>query len=196
MLRQLVPKQQEMVYMKQQLKAIGVRQSGMSPIDCSNRWLIVQLVCIRFKLHLRSKFGNGKALHPNVPPLPPNKTVVDVIADFLRYLLHCAASYIQDTYSNGPTIWTSLQDDLHFVLSHPNGWEGKEQSQMRQAAVKAGLVPDTPSGHSRLVFVTEGEASLHFTIEEWSFITGNGGMNDNIVLFASNTTNYVFNGQG
>ena len=35
---------------------------------------------------------------------------------------------------------------------------------MRLAAVLAGLVPDTASGHSRLSFVTEGEASLHFSV--------------------------------
>jgi hypothetical protein len=54
---------------------------------------------------------------------------------------------------------------MYFVLSHPNGWEGKEQSQMRKAAIQAGLVPDNPSGHSKISFVTEGEASLHFAIE-------------------------------
>jgi len=54
---------------------------------------------------------------------------------------------------------------MYFVLSHPNGWEGKEQSRMRKAAVKGGLVPDDSSGHSRISFVTEGEASLHFAIE-------------------------------
>lgn len=116
-------------------------------------------------MHLRSKFGDSRTLHPNVPQLPPNKTVVDVLADFLRYLLHCAAVYIQDTHSNGSNLWDSLKDDIDFVLSHPNGWEGKEQNQMRKAAVKAGLVPDTELGHSRLSFVTEGEASLHFAIE-------------------------------
>jgi len=50
------------------------------------------------------------------------------------------------------------------VLSHPNGWEGAQQWQMRQAAILAGLIPDTTAGHSRLSFVTEGEASLHFAI--------------------------------
>ncbi|KAI0668088.1 hypothetical protein C8Q78DRAFT_1048352 [Trametes maxima] len=35
---------------------------------------------------------------------------------------------------------------------------------MRQAAVMAGLVPDTPAGHARVHFVTEGEASLNFCI--------------------------------
>ena len=44
--------------------------------------------------------------------------------------------------------------------------DGKERnSRMREAAVKAGLIHDTHSGHSRIVFVTEGEASLHFAIE-------------------------------
>ena len=36
---------------------------------------------------------------------------------------------------------------------------------MRRAAVLAGLVPDDASGHARLSFVTEGEASLHFSVQ-------------------------------
>ncbi len=35
---------------------------------------------------------------------------------------------------------------------------------MRQAIVDAGLVPDNEEGHTRVQFVTEGEASLHFCI--------------------------------
>jgi len=104
-------------------------------------------------------------MNENVPPLPPNKSVVNVFADFLRYLLECASSYIQDTQLGGVELWKAHRDEMHFVLSHPNGWEGKEQSQMRQAAVEAGLVPDTPLGHDRVTFVTEGEASLHFVVE-------------------------------
>ena len=58
-----------------------------------------------------------------------------------------------------------MKSQIDFVLSHPNGWEGTQQSEMRRAAVLAGLVPDNPNGHSRLSFVTEGEASLHFSIQ-------------------------------
>ena len=36
---------------------------------------------------------------------------------------------------------------------------------MRRAAVLAGLVPDDANGHSRLSFVTEGEACLHFSVQ-------------------------------
>ena len=119
----------------------------------------------RFKLHLRSKVGAGSSVGDNLPPLPLNKTVVEVLADFLGYLLKCASSYIQDTHPNGPDLWKSVRSHIDFVLSHLNGWEGTEQSEMRRAAVLAGLVPDNASGHSRLSFVTEGEASLHFSVQ-------------------------------
>ena len=59
----------------------------------------------------------------------------------------------------------SVKNHLYFVLSHPNGWEGAQQAQLRQAAVLANLIPDTPVGHARLSFVTEGEASLHFAVQ-------------------------------
>ena len=91
--------------------------------------------------------------------------MVEVFADFLKYLLGCASSYIQDTHVNGPDLWNSVKSHIDYVLSHPNGWEGTQQSEMRRAAILAGLVPDNESGHSRLSFVTEGEASLHFSVQ-------------------------------
>ena len=100
-----------------------------------------------------------------MPPLPLNKKVVEVFGDFLRYLFECASSYIQGALANGPDVWDSVKNNIDFVLSHPNGWEGRQQSEMRRAAVLAGLVPDNPSGHSRLSFVTEGKASLHFSVQ-------------------------------
>ena len=51
-----------------------------------------------------------------------------------------------------------------FILSHPNGWGGAEQVTMRRAAVKAKLIPDTEEGHDRIRFVTEGEASFNFCV--------------------------------
>lgn len=95
--------------------------------------------------------------------------MVDVFSDFLQYLFQCAKEYIQDVHANGPDLWESVEKNVHFVLSHPNGWEGPEQSQMRRAIVNAGLVPDTSGGHSRVSFVTEGEASLHFAVNNSVF---------------------------
>lgn len=90
---------------------------------------------------------------------------MEVFADFLEYLLECASKYIEESHANGADLWNSVKNNTDFVLSHPNGWEGSEQSRMRDAAVLAGLVPDDPSGRSRVSFVTEGEASLHFAIQ-------------------------------
>ena len=91
--------------------------------------------------------------------------MVEVFGDFLRYLFECVSSYIQDTHANGRDLWNSVKSHIDFVLSHPNGWECAQQSEMRRAAVLGGLVPDNTSGHSRLSFVTEGEASLHFSVQ-------------------------------
>ena len=100
-----------------------------------------------------------------LPPLPPKKRAVDILADFLRYMYTCARKYIEESHPNGADLWTSVENGIQFILTHPNGWEGSQQTQMRQAAVAAGLVPDTAAGRSRIAFVTEGEASLHFAIK-------------------------------
>ncbi|EGN92781.1 hypothetical protein SERLA73DRAFT_116909 [Serpula lacrymans var. lacrymans S7.3] len=118
-----------------------------------------------WKLHLRPRnMTSSHVSDHDIPPLPPNKTAVQVLADFMRYLFQCAENYIKETHANGPDMWESIKTNIDFVLSHPNGWEGAQQSQIRRAAVLAGLVPDTPDGQDKIQLVTEGEASLHFCI--------------------------------
>lgn len=90
---------------------------------------------------------------------------MQVFADFLRYLYTCTKTFIIDTHASGESIWNSLKDQIDFVLAHPNGWEGLQQSKMREAAILAGLVPDTVAGRARIHFVTEGEASLHYCVQ-------------------------------
>ncbi|KAF9523382.1 hypothetical protein CPB83DRAFT_799420 [Crepidotus variabilis] len=151
------------------IKAIGAEaiQEGIIESAAENGWYKAEW----FKLHLRDKDYDVKSSGFNVdsyvPPLPPNTTVVDIFADFLSYLFSCAREYIKDSHPTGQAVWSSSirTNGIDFVISHPNGWEGKEQAQMRKAVVKAKLVPDTDDGHSRVSFVTEGEASLHFAIE-------------------------------
>ena len=72
--------------------------------------------------------------------------------------------YIRERQGN--KILESVGADVDFVLSHPNGWEGKQQSEMRSAAIAAGLVADMTEGLERISFVTEGEASLHFCLNK------------------------------
>ena len=82
----------------------------------------------------------------------------------MGYLFQCTKTYIQETHASGRDMWTSFENNIDFVLSHPNGWEGPQQTQIRRAAVLAGLVPDSPGGQARIQLVTEGEASLHFCL--------------------------------
>lgn len=119
---------------------------------------------VRFKLHLRPSKATSMRAPNSIPQLPPSKHALDVLADFLRYLFQCAKQYIGEHYPTGSALWISLEDTMEFVLTHPNGWEGEQQSNMRKAAIIAGLVPNTRDGRERIHFVTEGEASLHFCI--------------------------------
>ncbi|KAF8802607.1 hypothetical protein BYT27DRAFT_7260910 [Phlegmacium glaucopus] len=122
-----------------------------------------QWIKAEFKLHLRPKAQSSTHVTYKIPPLPQGKTAIDVFADFLRYLHQCTRSFIEETHASGVELWRNLEDCTEFVLTHPNGWEGAQQELMRKAAVKAGLIPN--DGQSRLSFVTEGEASLHFCVQ-------------------------------
>lgn len=101
-----------------------------------------------------------------LPPLPTNKTLIQVFGDFLSYLQSCAELFLLDTHATLTKEWTKLRDNAVFILCHPNGWEGAQQSMLRQAAILARLIPDTPKGRARVKFVTEGEASLHCCLHD------------------------------
>ncbi|KAK1227388.1 hypothetical protein PQX77_009615 [Marasmius sp. AFHP31] len=75
----------------------------------------------------------------------------------------CTINFIKE--NRGEEFFSSVKHEIEYVLSHPNGWEGAQQAQMRQAAINAGLV-SADEADSRLQFVTEGEASLHYCINK------------------------------
>jgi len=91
--------------------------------------------------------------------LPKGKTITDVFADFMRYLYDSTEALFKSSEPN--VKWDSISV-IELVLTHPNGWKGPQQSQLRTAAVKAGLIKDTPAEHARIHFVSEGEASFNF----------------------------------
>ena len=80
----------------------------------------------------------------------------------MRYLFDSTKTLFKDSEPNGDLRWDSVSNNIELVLTHPNGWGGLQQTQLRAAAVKAGIVPDTPDGRSSVHFVTEGEASFNF----------------------------------
>ena len=95
--------------------------------------------------------------------LPKGKTIIDIFADFMRYLFDSAKALFKS--SELTVRWDSISG-IELVLTHPNGWGGQQQSQLRSAAIKAGIVSDTPTGRASVHFVTEGEACFNFCATE------------------------------
>ncbi|KII84793.1 hypothetical protein PLICRDRAFT_701534 [Plicaturopsis crispa FD-325 SS-3] len=118
-----------------------------------------------WKLHMRpAHLPIIKSL--SLPDLPPKLTVDNVFADHLRYIKDQIKDYLVATYGEGLNIWTSLYPTMYVILTTPNGWEGKQQNRMREAAIAAGLVDAT--GGRRIRFVTEAEAAVLYAIDTGS----------------------------
>ena len=117
----------------------------------------------RWKLHFRPKhFAHFIDLNDGIPALPPGKSAVDILTDFIKYLFQCTSDYIQQ---NHPAFaWSSVENPIEYIFTHPNGWEGLPQQLYRRAIVHAGLVPGTREGQSRVHLLSEGEASLHYCV--------------------------------
>lgn len=96
----------------------------------------------------------------DLPPLPPFRNAIDVLANFPDYLFQCTRMHIEENHACGPDIWALFGDNTDFVLSHPKERQGPQQAKIRQAAAQAGPVPDIPEGQARIRLATEGEASL------------------------------------
>ena len=71
--------------------------------------------------------------------------------------------YIQKR--QGDDLLKSVGSNIEFILSHPGGWEGKQQSEMRRAAINAGLV-NVNEAPERISFVTEDEANFRFCLDK------------------------------
>ncbi|KAN0081557.1 hypothetical protein V8E55_009181 [Tylopilus felleus] len=118
-----------------------------------------------WKLHLRAKhLVSSHIKDEDIPPLPENKSAVQVLADFMRYLFSCACNYIIESHASGDSMWRSLENNIEFILTHPNGWEGFQQQEIRHAVKIAGLIPGKKQHAGRIHLLTEGEASLHFCV--------------------------------
>lgn len=95
--------------------------------------------------------------------LPSGKTLQDVFADFIRYLFDSTKAFIHECEPMGEEIWKSVEGNIDLVLSHPNGWAGREQEFLRKAVVHASIFTQDEA-LSRVSFVTEGEATFNFCV--------------------------------
>ncbi|CAE7162684.1 unnamed protein product [Rhizoctonia solani] len=115
-----------------------------------------------FKLHLHP--DDLKTKHNlKLDALPPGVNLQQIYSDFLRYLLKHTKTYFEDRVLDGKRIWEKYSPKMEVILAHPNGWGIKEQVFLRSAAVSAGLAGDDTAS-SKIRFVTEAEASVHFCI--------------------------------
>jgi hypothetical protein len=95
--------------------------------------------------------------------LPKGKTIVDLYADFIRYLFDSTIAHIKEAEPTGNALWKSFGPTVELVLTHPNGWEGYQQEVMRKAVVQAEVFSKEVA-LSRVSFVSEGEASLNYCV--------------------------------
>jgi hypothetical protein len=63
----------------------------------------------------------------------------------------------------GDQLWESVKSNIDLVLSHPNGWEGREQEFLRKSVIRASIFTEEEA-LSRVSFVTEGEATFNFCV--------------------------------
>ena len=116
----------------------------------------------------------------NHSPLPPNKTKEDVLSDYLRYLYDCSRDFIEDAHPDGVFLWKSLHGDAQFILSHPTSWGGKQHEVLRGCMAQSELLPEVHP--SRLTFVSEGEANLHYIMRHRHELGLNGDVSSGTAL--------------
>lgn len=65
----------------------------------------------------------------------------------------------------GEELWKRVKSNIDLILSHPNGWEGRQQEFLRKSVVNASIFTEEEA-LSRVSFVTEGEATFHYCVIE------------------------------
>ncbi|KAG8754228.1 hypothetical protein FRC14_005283, partial [Serendipita sp. 396] len=120
-----------------------------------------------FKLHLHPDHMKRSLSRP-IPPLPPNVTLQQAYTDIMSYMFRHTREFFESRpgYINTNT-WSRLQNSMEIILATPNGWDIKEQGFLRRVAIRAGLISSS-GAETRLTFITEAEASIHFALHHGS----------------------------
>ncbi|KIK14724.1 hypothetical protein PISMIDRAFT_687741 [Pisolithus microcarpus 441] len=135
-----------------QVIAWGLEAKNASPMLGTYR-------CEWFKLFLEPRaLRDESAIDPRLPKLPPGKTAINLIVDFLSCLWEYAKEEI--TREIGSVADLNTAD---VILTCPAAWDAKGCDLMRGAAIDAGLVQSAHAGDTnwreRLQIITEPEAA-------------------------------------
>lgn len=115
-----------------------------------------------FKLHLHPPSMNS-AVDFIPPRLPTGVDIEQVYADMMEYLMNSTERSCKTKIQTGGEVWSRVRNTVVIILTTPNGWDIREQTILRNAAVKARLVTAEKS-YDLVQFVTESEASIHTTL--------------------------------
>ncbi|TEB26212.1 hypothetical protein FA13DRAFT_1737620, partial [Coprinellus micaceus] len=105
------------------------------------------------------KESSSSEITSKIPPLPLDKSVTRGPRRLHLLICSIVPSRISALLTRtGLNLWRS---------SSRNGWEGYQQTQLRQAVVKAGFDREMKQGGERVLSSAEGEASLWFALAAW-----------------------------
>ncbi|KAG8821142.1 hypothetical protein FRC17_009911, partial [Serendipita sp. 399] len=121
-----------------------------------------------FKLHLHPESMKSRQFSTGleeleIPPLPLGVTLSQLYADFIRYIYKETKEFFVNNTPNGQFVWSRLEGRMPIIFCTPNGWDMSEHAFLRKAAIRAGIVTDS-AANDRLLFITEGEASVHYSL--------------------------------
>ena len=111
----------------------------------------------RWKLLLRPEYIVIPKGHAT-SPIPVGLKVDDILCHFFAYIKDNVQMFVTNSYTSGNRYWEEFAQTMVVVLTTPNGWEGRHQNRMREAAIKAKLLVGDRV-RERVRFVSEGEVT-------------------------------------
>lgn len=112
-----------------------------------------------FKLQLMTP--DDTCIDPiNLPPLPPRKSKIDVVADYLYHLRQATLNQLQKTLGEA---FDREERNIRYYITVPAIWNDAAKAATRQAAVQAGFLQD--KNDNRLTLITGSEAAIIFYLK-------------------------------
>ncbi|KAG8775473.1 hypothetical protein FRC15_000510 [Serendipita sp. 397] len=117
----------------------------------------------KLRLHPDSMKLDRATKSLETPPLPPGVSLVQVYSDFIRYIYRVAKRFFVNNTPSGQQMWNRLGNQIPIVFCTPNGWDIRQHAVLTDASIRAGIVTEGDAD-DRLWFLTEGEASVHYSL--------------------------------
>ncbi|KAG8813936.1 hypothetical protein FRC17_001372 [Serendipita sp. 399] len=113
-----------------------------------------------------------------IPALPRGVALIQVYADFIRYIYKATKTFFINNTPNGQQTWSQFERQMPIIFCTPNGWDISQYTVLADAAIQAGIVTQDDA-EDRLWFLTEGEASVHYALAHTETIKW---LNDGIIF--------------